>query len=127
MNRTLSKLLASLGAAVLGSVIAWFPGACGDANVYAQQGASSKTVSMIVPFPPGGGTDGLARIVVPKFAAALGRTVIIENKPGAGGNIAADFVKNAPPDGTTLLFSGDNMAINAALNKQTRFDPTASP
>ncbi len=118
MHKVLFNVVAVLGAAVVGSLA---PFLSGSADVRAQQDA--KAITVIVPFPPGGGTDGLARSFVPKFAEALSRTVIIENKPGAGGNIAAEYVKNSQPDGSVLLFSGNNMAINSALNKQARFDP----
>lgn len=124
MHKKSLKVFAIVGAAFVGTLGACFLDVFGSASVHAQQDASSKTISVIVPFPPGGGTDGLARNFVPKFAEALGRTMIIENRPGAGGNIAAEYVKSAQPDGSILLFSGNNMAINAALNKHARFDPT---
>src|SRR5512140_1213224 len=124
MHKMSLKVIAIVGVAFAGTLGACFLDVFGSTSVYAQQEVSSKTISVIVPFPPGGGTDGLARNFVPKFAEALGRTMIIENKPGAGGNIAAEYVKNAQPDGSILLFSGNNMAINSALNKHARFDPT---
>lgn len=71
----------------------------------------SKIIRVIVPFPAGGGTDGLARLIAPKLARELGTTVIVDNKPGASGQIAVSFVKAAPADGTTILFSVDHSLV----------------
>src|ERR1700752_932719 len=65
----------------------------------------SKTIKIIVPYPPGGTSDILARALGPGITAALGQAVIIENKPGATGNVGADFVAKSPPDGHTLLLA----------------------
>jgi tripartite-type tricarboxylate transporter receptor subunit TctC len=62
----------------------------------------AKPVRMIVPYPPGGGTDTAARLIAQKLTASLGRTVIVENRPGANGNIGTDLIAKAPPDGYTL-------------------------
>src|SRR5256885_3086503 len=64
-----------------------------------------KPVTMIVPFPPGGSTDMLARALAPKLQEKLGQTFLVDNKPGATGTIGAALVKRAPPDGSTLLVS----------------------
>src|SRR5689334_14868604 len=71
----------------------------------AQQAFPSKPVHVIVPFPPGGGADALARIMQPQLQKAWGQPVIVENKPGASGQIGAEFVAAAPADGTTLMMS----------------------
>jgi len=69
------------------------------------QSFPSKPVHVIVPFPPGGGADALARIMGPHLTKIWGQPVIVENRPGASGHIGADFVANSPPDGYTLLMS----------------------
>ena len=81
-------------------------------------------IRFVVPFPPGGGADNLARAIVPKAAQILGQAIVIENKPGAGGNIGAVEVARAAPDGYTLL-QGTNgtHGINQALYSRTGFDP----
>jgi tripartite-type tricarboxylate transporter receptor subunit TctC len=69
------------------------------------QSFPAKPVRIVVPFPPGGGADALARLMAPKLAEIWNAPPIIENKPGASGHIGADFVAQQPPDGTTLLMS----------------------
>ena len=80
---------------------------------------------IVVGAPPGGSTDTLAREIAPEMGRLLGRTVIIENKSGAGGNLAADFVAKAAPDGNTLLLSFTSHTINATLYPKLPFDPVA--
>ncbi|MGJ7509634.1 tripartite tricarboxylate transporter substrate binding protein [Variovorax sp. GT1P44] len=101
-------LLASMAAA-LGSA------------AHAQVG--NAPVRILVGAPAGGSTDTLARTLAASMGPALGRTVIVENRPGAGGNIAADAVAKAPPDGNTLLMSFTSHAINATLYPSLPFDP----
>jgi tripartite-type tricarboxylate transporter receptor subunit TctC len=84
----------------------------------------SKPIKWIVPFAAGGTTDILARTVGEKLAVALGQPVIIENKPGAGGGLGADFVAKSAPDGYTLLGGTiSTHAINASLYKDLPYDP----
>ena len=71
----------------------------------AAQDFPTKPVRIIVPFPPGGGADALARIMQPKLTEIWKQTVIVENKPGASGHIGADFVANSPADGYTMMMS----------------------
>src|SRR5664279_42938 len=63
-----------------------------------------RPIKLVVPFPAGGGADNLARMIMPRVAQALGVPVVIENKPGAGGNVGAELVARAAPDGYTLLY-----------------------
>jgi tripartite-type tricarboxylate transporter receptor subunit TctC len=83
-----------------------------------------KTIRLIVPFPPGGATDIMARGIAQGLANELEQSVIVENKGGAGGSIAAEFVAHATPDGTTLLFTTMGiMSINPSLYPKLKYDP----
>jgi tripartite-type tricarboxylate transporter receptor subunit TctC len=88
--------------------------------------AQDRSIKLIVPFPPGGGTDVLARVLSRRLEADLGETVIIENKPGAGGNIAHDYVAAAAPDGKTLLFTTNSLVINPLIYSNVKFNPLKS-
>ena len=82
----------------------------------------SKPIRLVVPFPPGGSADVLARLVGSKLAAIAGQPVIVDNRAGAGGIIGADAVAKAPADGYTLLFANTNIAINPSLYKHLPYD-----
>lgn len=85
----------------------------------------SRPVHLVVPFPAGGGADNLARLIMPHVARHLGQPLVIENKAGAGGNIGAEGVTRAAPDGYTLLYGTNGThAINPSLYAHMRFDPT---
>ena len=84
---------------------------------------SPTPVRILVGAPAGGSTDSLARSLSLEMGKILGRTVLVENRPGAGGNIAADAVAKAAPDGNTLLMSFTSHAINASLYSSLPFDP----
>jgi tripartite-type tricarboxylate transporter receptor subunit TctC len=82
-----------------------------------------RPVRLIVPFPAGGGADTLARIIMPHVADALGAPIVIDNRPGAGGNVGAEIVARAAPDGYTLLYGTNGThAINQSLYASLRFD-----
>lgn len=84
----------------------------------------TKPIRLIVPFPPGGGGDTLARLVMTRVARELGQPVVVENMPGAGGNVGAAAAARAPADGYTLLYGTNGThAINHALYKSPGFDP----
>jgi tripartite-type tricarboxylate transporter receptor subunit TctC len=84
----------------------------------------SRPVMLVVAFPPGGPSDVLARIVGKKMEQLLGQPFVIENKPGAGGNIAADFVAHATADGYTLLMGNNSiLATNESLYKKLTYSP----
>lgn len=83
-----------------------------------------KPIRLVVPFPPGGGADGYARIVAPGVSKLLGQPIVIDNRPGSGGNIGAEHVARSEPDGYTLLYGTNGThAINHSLYKRTGFDP----
>jgi tripartite-type tricarboxylate transporter receptor subunit TctC len=83
-----------------------------------------RPIRLVVPFPAGGGADNLARMIMPRVAEALGQQIIIDNRPGAGGNVGAELVARAAPDGYTLLYGTNGThAINRSLYGTLRFDP----
>src|SRR4051812_29693690 len=98
--------------------------AAGGAGLQAQT-FPSQPVKIVVPFPPGGGTDALARAIQEPMQKALGQTVIIDNKGGAGGNLAHDFVAKQPADGHTVLFSSNNQMLYPFLVAKLNYDPAA--
>jgi tripartite-type tricarboxylate transporter receptor subunit TctC len=83
----------------------------------------TKPVRWIVPFPPGGVMDALARTLGEKMSASVGQPVVIENRPGAGGNIGSELVAKAPPDGHTILIVSIGHATNPSLYGKMPFDP----
>ena len=89
----------------------------------AQDWPKQKTVHIVVGFPPGSTTDLVARLVQPKLADALGQAVVVENKPGASGNVAAQQVKRAAPDGYTLFLTSVAYAVNPSLYASAGYDP----
>jgi tripartite-type tricarboxylate transporter receptor subunit TctC len=95
------------------------------ATASAQPGAyPAKPVKLVIPYPPGGGTDITGRAMAQKLSEFLGQSVVIENKPGATGMIGAASVAKSAPDGYTVLFgAASEMAINASLFKNMTYDP----
>lgn len=100
------------------SVIAALPASAQTASY------PSRPVRMVVPFPPGGGTDIAARLVVPKISESLGQSIVIDNRGGANGGIGTDIVAKSQPDGYTVLVGGiGTMAINFAMYSKIPYDP----
>ena len=88
-------------------------------------GYPEKPVTAVVPFPPGGSTDSIARVIAPKFEQKLGQPLIIENRPGATGAIGAGTVKRAAPDGYTIMVASIGVyAVNPILQKSLQYDPS---
>lgn len=84
----------------------------------------ARPIRMVVPFPPGSSPDLIARILTEKLAAALGQPVVVENRPGAGGNIGTGMVARATPDGYTLLFTINGPLVTApTLSRNLNYDP----
>jgi len=100
-------------------------GAVALAQAQAPSSYPDRPIRLVVAFPPGGATDTLARQVTQELGEALGQSVVIENKPGAGGYIAWNYVAAADPDGYTLLMAENALGISQALYKKTSssFDP----
>ena len=87
------------------------------------QSFPTKPLKIIVPFPAGGTVDFFARVISTKLSEALGQSVLVENRAGAGGNIAAEAVAKAAPDGYTLLMGSEIIAINTSLYSKIGYDP----
>lgn len=85
------------------------------------QSYPTRPLRIVVGFPPGGGQDIVARMTAPLLSERLNQPVVIENRPGAGSNLAAEVVVNAPPDGYTLLLAGSPNTINATLYQKLSF------
>lgn len=81
-----------------------------------------KVMTMVVPFPPGGSNDVFARVLAEKLSARLHNSVIVENRPGAGGSIGADYVARAPKDGSVLMLSSSTFTTNAAVQPKLQYD-----
>jgi len=94
-------------------------------NAAAQQ-YPSRPVRMIVPFAPAGPTDVIARMMAQKMTETLGQNVVIDNRPGAGGNIGIGMVANATPDGYTLLVVSSSFVVNPGLYASIPYDPEKS-
>jgi tripartite-type tricarboxylate transporter receptor subunit TctC len=110
-----TKSLRSLSCAVL---------AFAAAHAFADGAYPDKAIKLIVPFPPAGGTDVLSRGMAQAMSQATKWTIVIENKPGAGGNIGLDAVAHATPDGYTIgMGQTANLAVNPALYSSMTFDP----
>ncbi len=92
------------------------------ANI-AQAAYPERPITWVVPFPPGGAMDVIARTLGETISKDLGQPIVVENKPGAGGNIGATQVSNAKPDGYTIMIVANGMAVNPSLYKRLGYDP----
>ena len=106
-------------------VLATLTGGLLSISALAQSPAAfpSKTVTLVVPFTPSSGSDIIARIIAPKLATKWGQSVIVDNKPGASGNLGAQAVAKASPDGHTLLMAINTFTMTPAIYKNLGFDP----
>jgi tripartite-type tricarboxylate transporter receptor subunit TctC len=95
-----------------------FVGAAG-----AQEAYPSRPVRFILPFPPGGGTDILGRLVAERLSAGLGQPVVTENRGGAGGNVGAEAAAHSAPDGYTIVLVAPSLAISPSLYSKLNYDP----
>jgi tripartite-type tricarboxylate transporter receptor subunit TctC len=116
-NSSLTKNFRNLSLLVLGGLV--------GSLAIAQAGGSypSKPVTLVVTYPPGGGADAMARLLAPKMSEALGQNVVVDNKPGAGGQIGAAAVAKAAPDGYTLMLDASSFAVNPSLYPKLPYDP----
>jgi tripartite-type tricarboxylate transporter receptor subunit TctC len=102
---------------IAGAIVGLSAGAC------AAQGFPNKPIRIIVPWPPGGGTDVFARIIGKNLSTAWQQQMIVDNRPGASGNIGAELATQAPPDGYTILIATITLAISPSVVKHLPFDP----
>lgn len=107
------RRLAGLAAALLLTAIAL--------PARAQAAFPSRPITLVVPFSPGGGNDILARAIAPRLGKLLGQTVIVDNRPGAGGNLGTDFVAKSAPDGHTLVIASSQIVMNPYLGMKVPF------
>lgn len=91
-------------------------------SAMAQAVFPSKPITLVVTYPPGGGADAMARLIAPKMGEALGQAIVIENKPGAGGQIGAAAVAKAAPDGYTLMLDASSFSVNPSLYPKLPYD-----
>lgn len=98
--------------------------ACSSALAQASGGYPNKPIKLVVPYPPGGPTDIVARVVAQKLSEQLGQSIIIDNRPGAGANLGAEAVARSPADGYTLMVATTAHAINPALFSKLNYSIT---
>jgi tripartite-type tricarboxylate transporter receptor subunit TctC len=114
----LRVMLAAFAATAVGVTLVGASGAVA-------QSYPSQPIHMVVPFPPGGGTDALARAIQEPFQKAIGQTVVIDNRGGGGGSIGHEIVAKAAPDGYTVLVSSNNQMLLPYLIARLSFDPAS--
>jgi len=116
-HSSLARNLLNLGLLVLGGLVGSLAFAQAIGNY------PSKPITLVVTYPPGGGADAMARLLAPKMSEALGQNVVVDNKPGAGGQIGAAAVAKAAPDGYTLMLDASSFAVNPSLYPKLPYDP----
>jgi len=110
------RVLAFAASCVVATLCAW--------SAQAADPYPSRPIKIIVPYPPGGSADLIARMLADKMAGSIGQPVVVENKGGASGAIGSEFGARAAPDGYTLLIGiADTHAINPAVNPKLPYDP----
>ena len=100
-----------------------FAVAAAAGNAWSQSSWPERPISLVLGFAPGGPNDLVARLLAKRLSEQFKQAVVVENKPGANGNIAAGLVLNAAPDGYTFLYNSSSLALNAALSTKTAIDP----
>ena len=109
---------------MLGAVLWICAGTMSAGTMSAQaQGYPNRTIRVVVPYAPGGGVSILGQIVTNKMSEILKQPIIIDNRPGAGGNLGADIVAKSPPDGYTILLHTSAMSSASALYSKLPFSP----
>src|SRR5712691_1462701 len=114
------KLLQALCALPLAAGMALAPW---PAPAQAPDAWPSKPLRLVLPFPPGGGTDILGRLIAERLTASLGQPVVTENRGGAGGNVGAEAAAKSPPDGYTIVLVAPSLAISPVLYAKLNYDP----
>src|ERR1700704_1679488 len=114
----LARALRLLPLAVLGTALVPLPASAQTADAW-----PSKPIRFILPFPPGGGTDILGRIIAERLTAGLGQPVVTENRGGAGGNVGAEAAARSAPDGYTIVLVAPSLAINKNPFSKLSYDP----
>ena len=107
---------------ILSACVLSMLGVVSTGSALAQTNYPDKPLRFVVPYPPGGGTDVIARIVQDRFQALLGQPIIIDNKGGAGGSVGSELAARAAPDGYTVLFTLSSHTINPAIYPKLSFD-----
>ena len=120
-RRSVLKRLSQVG---IGVVTSQFAGIAPRVAL-ADEPFKGRTLKLVVPFPPGGATDVIGRIVMDRLGQMWNNTIVVENRPGAGGNIGVDTVARAEPNGETLLIVSVGMATNRYLYAKVNYDPVA--
>ena len=118
MNHAFARISRRLATAALASAVLTTVGA------QAQSAFPSKPITMIVPFPPGGPTDLVARVIARKMSESMGQPVVVDNRAGANGNLGAMLAVRAPSDGYTLLYNTSSITLSPALYKNLSYDVT---